>query len=48
MIPSIAFAVTCLCGGPLVTLGTDLVVGSVPPEKAGSAASLSQTGNEFG
>ncbi|MEV6906314.1 MFS transporter [Amycolatopsis sp. NPDC051071] len=48
VIPSIAFAITCLCGGPLVTLGTDLVVGSVPPEKAGSAASLSQTGNEFG
>ncbi len=48
VVPSIAFAITCLCGGPLITLGTDLVVGSVPPEKAGSAASLSQTGNEFG
>lgn len=48
VVPSIAFAITCLCGGPLITLGTDLVVGSVSPEKAGSAASLSQTGNEFG
>ncbi|MFF0430228.1 MFS transporter [Streptomyces sp. NPDC004520] len=37
-----------LGGGPLVSLGTNLVVGSVPPEKAGAAASLSQTGNEFG
>nr|WP_203718629.1 MFS transporter [Asanoa siamensis] len=34
--------------GPLVTQGTGIVVGSVPPEKAGSAASLSQTANEFG
>ncbi|MFF8867298.1 MFS transporter [Streptomyces sp. NPDC015139] len=37
-----------LGGGPLVSLGTNLVVGSAPPEKAGAAASLSQTGNEFG
>ncbi|WP_311137776.1 MFS transporter [Streptomyces sp. I6] len=37
-----------LGGGPLVSLGTNLVVGSAPPEKAGSAASLSQTSNEFG
>ncbi|GIF61978.1 MFS transporter [Asanoa ishikariensis] len=34
--------------GPLVTLGTGIVVGAVPPERAGSAASLSQTANEFG
>jgi DHA2 family multidrug resistance protein-like MFS transporter len=34
--------------GPLVTLGTGIVVGAVPAEKAGSAASLSQTANEFG
>ncbi|MDG4826347.1 MFS transporter [Asanoa sp. WMMD1127] len=34
--------------GPLVTLGTGIVVGAVPPEKAGSAASLAQTANEFG
>jgi len=44
----IGFAVTGLGGGPLVTLGTNLVVGSAPPEKAGSAAALSQTGNETG
>jgi DHA2 family multidrug resistance protein-like MFS transporter len=34
--------------GPLVTLGTNLVIGSAPPERAGSAAALSQTGNELG
>jgi DHA2 family multidrug resistance protein-like MFS transporter len=34
--------------GPLVALGTNLVVSSVPPERAGSAAGLAQTGNELG
>jgi MFS transporter, DHA2 family, multidrug resistance protein len=34
--------------GPLVTLGTNLVIGAAPPERAGSAASMSQTSNEFG
>jgi DHA2 family multidrug resistance protein-like MFS transporter len=33
---------------PTVVLGTDLVVGSAPPEKAGSAASLSETCNQLG
>ncbi|MBZ4409727.1 MFS transporter [Myxococcus sp. XM-1-1-1] len=33
---------------PMAVLGTDLVVGSVPPEKAGSAASTSETANELG
>ncbi|MGI5230668.1 MFS transporter [Actinoallomurus sp. CA-142502] len=44
----IGFAVSCLGAGPLVSLGTNLVVGSVPPAKAGSAAGIAQTGNEFG
>ncbi|MEU4289697.1 MFS transporter [Kribbella sp. NPDC026596] len=44
----IAFAVECIGAAPLVTLGTNLVIGSVPPEKAGSAGALTQTGNEFG
>ncbi|GAA1601500.1 MFS transporter [Kribbella sancticallisti] len=44
----VAFAIQCLGAAPLVTLGTNLVVGSAPPEKAGSAAALTQTGNEFG
>ncbi|MEV0001771.1 MFS transporter [Micromonospora sp. NPDC050980] len=34
--------------GPLFALGTFLVVGSVPPERAGSAASMSETANTFG
>ncbi|MFB7468454.1 MFS transporter [Streptomyces sp. NPDC056224] len=42
------FALASLGGGPLVALGTGLVVGSAAPEKAGAAASLSQTSNEFG
>jgi len=33
---------------PMAVLGTDLVVGSAPPEKAGSAASTSETANELG
>jgi DHA2 family multidrug resistance protein-like MFS transporter len=37
-----------LGAGPLVTLGTDLVVGSAPPERAGSAAALNETSGEFG
>jgi MFS transporter, DHA2 family, multidrug resistance protein len=42
------FALVCLGGAPLVSLGTGLVIGSAPPEKAGSAAGLAQTGNECG
>jgi DHA2 family multidrug resistance protein-like MFS transporter len=41
-------AVLALGTGPLFALGTGLVVGSVPPERAGSAASMSETGNYFG
>ncbi|WP_163511336.1 MFS transporter [Fodinicola acaciae] len=37
-----------LGSGPLVTLGTDLVIGSAPVEKAGSAAAIGETSNEFG
>lgn len=44
----VGFAVTSLGGGPLVTLGVNLVVGSVRPEKAGSAAAIAQTSNEAG
>ncbi|HEX6470925.1 MAG TPA: MFS transporter [Streptosporangiaceae bacterium] len=42
------FALINLGSGPLVVLGTDLVVGSAPPEKAGSAAALNETAGEFG
>ena len=43
----LGFTLSTLGSGPVVTLGTDLVVGSALAEKAGSAA-LSQTSNEFG
>jgi DHA2 family multidrug resistance protein-like MFS transporter len=33
---------------PVVTLATDLIVGAVPPERAGQAAGLSETGTELG
>jgi MFS transporter, DHA2 family, multidrug resistance protein len=34
--------------GPMVTLGTDLIVGSVPPQAAGAASSISETSTELG
>jgi DHA2 family multidrug resistance protein-like MFS transporter len=43
-----SFAVISLGAGPMVVLSTDLVVGSAPPEKAGSAASMSETAGELG
>jgi DHA2 family multidrug resistance protein-like MFS transporter len=33
---------------PVFALGTDMVVGAAPPERAGSASGLSETGNELG
>jgi DHA2 family multidrug resistance protein-like MFS transporter len=45
---AIAIALAAFGIGPLFALGTGLVVGSAPQERAGSAASLSQTSNEFG
>jgi DHA2 family multidrug resistance protein-like MFS transporter len=44
----VCIAVVALGLGPLFALGTGLVVSSVPPEKAGSAASLSETSNVLG
>lgn len=44
----VAVAVLALGTGPLFALGTGLVVGSVPPQRAGSAAAMSETGNYFG
>ncbi|MQY02070.1 MFS transporter [Actinomadura macrotermitis] len=41
-------AVLALGTGPLFALGTGMIVGSVPPERAGSAASMSETGNYIG
>ena len=33
---------------PVVTLATDLIIGSAPPERAGAAAAISETSAEFG
>ncbi|MEV7908470.1 MFS transporter, partial [Streptomyces anulatus] len=44
----LGIAIVALGDGPLVSLGTGLVVGSVPPERAGSAASVSETSLHFG
>jgi len=33
---------------PVVTLTTDIVLGAAPPERAGAAASMSETSSEFG
>jgi DHA2 family multidrug resistance protein-like MFS transporter len=40
--------VLALGAGPLFALGTGLVIGSVAPERAGSAASMSETANYLG
>lgn len=42
------FALMFLGAGPLVTLGTGLVIGSAPQEKAGSAAAINETSGQFG
>jgi DHA2 family multidrug resistance protein-like MFS transporter len=49
-LPMVMVGITLLAlgTGPLFALGTGLVVGSVPPERAGSAASMSETGNYLG
>ncbi|MBA3448293.1 MAG: MFS transporter [Pseudaminobacter sp.] len=33
---------------PVFTLATDLIIGTVPPERAGAAAGLAETSSEFG
>jgi DHA2 family multidrug resistance protein-like MFS transporter len=40
--------VVALGVAPVVTLGTDLIVGTAPPERAGAASGISETGAEFG
>ncbi|MGW8489076.1 MFS transporter [Streptomyces sp. NPDC055886] len=42
------FVVVYLGISPMFVLGTDLIVGSAPPEKAGSAAAMSETSTELG
>ncbi|HET8643619.1 MAG TPA: MFS transporter [Pseudonocardiaceae bacterium] len=43
-----ALSLTSLGIAPIWVLGTDLVVGSAPPQKAGSAAAMSETAAELG
>jgi DHA2 family multidrug resistance protein-like MFS transporter len=42
------FALLNLGVGPLVTLGTNLVVSAAPPSQAGAAGAIAQTSNELG
>ncbi|MFF2851423.1 MFS transporter [Streptomyces sp. NPDC058001] len=45
---ALGVAVLALGTGPLFALGIGVVLGAVPAERAGSAASMSETGNFFG
>ncbi|MFD7618259.1 hypothetical protein [Streptomyces sp. NPDC059802] len=45
---AVGVAVLALGTGPLFALGIGVVVGAVPAERAGSAASMSETSNFFG
>ncbi|MBT2426360.1 MFS transporter [Streptomyces sp. CB00316] len=45
---SLSVALVALGIAPMFMLGTNLVVGAAPPEKAGSAASMSETSNLLG
>ncbi|WP_316571362.1 MFS transporter [Neobacillus sp. YIM B06451] len=42
------YALTNFGGGPIMTLSTNMIIGSAPPEKAGLAGGMSQTSAEFG
>lgn len=43
-----AFLVFCLGLAPVFTLTTDVIIGTAPPERAGAASAISETGAEFG
>jgi len=42
------FIIAVIGVSPILILGTGIVVGSAPPEKAGAAASISETSNQLG
>jgi MFS transporter, DHA2 family, multidrug resistance protein len=42
------FVVYSLGLAPVFTLATDMMIGSAPPERAGAASAISETGSEFG
>jgi DHA2 family multidrug resistance protein-like MFS transporter len=43
-----AFVVFSLGLAPVFTLANDLIIGCAPPERAGAASAISETGSEFG
>jgi DHA2 family multidrug resistance protein-like MFS transporter len=42
------WALVTLGSGPMVVLSVDMVIGSAPPARAGSAAALNETGSQLG
>jgi len=48
LVTVIGFSVVYLGFGPLAVLCTDLIISAAPPEKAGSASSVSETSAELG
>lgn len=44
----VGFVLVYAGSGPVMALGTDLVVGAAPPAKAGAASALSETSTELG
>ena len=44
----VAFIIFSIGLTPVITLATDLIVGSAPKERAGAASGISETGAEFG
>ncbi len=44
----VTFVVYALGLAPVFTLATDIIVSSAPPERAGAASAISETGSEFG
>jgi MFS transporter, DHA2 family, multidrug resistance protein len=44
----IGFVVAFFGGGPMGALGPNMVISTAPPEKAGAAASMSETSNQLG
>jgi DHA2 family multidrug resistance protein-like MFS transporter len=44
----VGFVVYSLALAPVFTLATDMIIGSAPPERAGAASAISETGSELG
>jgi DHA2 family multidrug resistance protein-like MFS transporter len=48
LVVALAFAVFCFGVTPTFALATDMIVGASPPERAGVASGISETGAELG